>query len=736
MDRQTLLATVSRIARKWKRVRASVLDRVPSDSVHAHVGGQAHTFWSARVRACARNASTYSEVTSYPESTIRELALKYLNHRRRKAREASEVAVPTLASRQAAALLAALATFPMTLSRMRILALAQVLKDRKVYPPETDVQEVSWVGGVPNPARVVSTRPESVLWESARTPADVLRALAEDAPVRPTVSCRLDGRLELPSGVRPQRFVLPRGPALEYIRECQPELLRHVGPSACNVGASWETSRPAFEQAAAPNAGSGSAGDLRRAIGVGWKSLKLSRIPQPSVAAVRQVKVNPQAFPGVVSSRVGRNRKEVFAACAEVAADSYAEACGSFVPDVSLWSCGGRGKYSMGAVPGTPLKSRLVLMPETPSTLVESAFSQPLTDMFSKVGGDVMIGSKFSSQGYMRLLDRFSGFSHCKAYDWSGFDSRVREDMIVAAFGIMRACFYGNDSELDNVFLRFISHFLVKRVVTPGGWLYTLAKGVPSGSPFTSLVDSLVNWMVLVDLEVCMGGPGAPNRNRRAVYGDDFVQGYSSDPFERGAFVGLAFSRWGFVAKPGSANEGSFSATDTRTSLPFLSYRFPLGLPARPVEDALQLALVPYRARVSLSGQFSRGVYLDHFSPFDQETADYHVAYFTWLSTRIPGSNLAPPEAPLDLVTPFIRKAAAVFTDGVASAPSVAIDEWFRQERPSRWPQRWIPRSAGQSIPRPGWGQGKWLSALSHLRYSDNVGLRSISGVPRQVSPW
>jgi hypothetical protein len=432
--------------------------------------------------------------------------------------------------------------------------------------------------------------------------------------------------------------VLPGGPALEYLRLERPDLLKHLGASAANVGASWETARPSFVAAAEPNVGVGHAGDLYRGLSVAWKALKFTRLPQPSIRSVGMVKINPRAFPGVVSSRLGSSRKKVFAVSAEIAKEAYREAAKRFVPDVSLWGCGGRGKYAMKATPGASMKSRLVLMPETPSTLLESAFAQPFTEMVSKVGGDIMLGASMTDRGYMRLVNAFRGIDHCKAYDWSGFDSRVREDMIVSAFGVVRACYFGDDAHLDNVFLRFMSHFIIKQVVVPGGWVYTLAKGIPSGSPFTSIIDSIVNWLVLVDLEVTMGGLSAPRKNSRKVYGDDFVVGFRAPCLEKAEFISLAYTRWGFIAKPTAAYEGPFTTTSASTSLPFLSYRFPLELPARPVEDALQLALVPYTARLTYSAQLQRVIYLDHFSPYDFEMSDYHRRYFLWIISRTPGA--------------------------------------------------------------------------------------------------
>jgi len=407
----------------------------------------------------------------------------------------------------------------------------------------------------------------------------------------------------------------------------------------------------------------------------------------------------------------------VFAVSAQIAKEVYLSSRESFTPDLSLWACGGREKPALSASPGDLLKSRLVLMPETPSALLESAFAQPLTDMVSRARGDLALGTSMTDRGYVRLIAPLLGADHAKAFDWSGFDTRVREDMIVTAFGVMRACFVGDDKWLDNTFLRFISHFLVKQVVIPGGWVYTVANGVPSGSPFTSLVDSIVNWLVLVDLEVTMGGLGAPRKNSRVVYGDDFVQAFRAPCFEKGPYIELARRRWGFVAKPSAAYEGWVSTTESESSLPFLSYRFPLGLPARPVVDALKIGLLPKRPRDSYVDQMRRVIYLDHFAPYDAATREYHVGYFRWVAAHIPGATYADSSLNHDLVSWWIHKAMANFVaDGYAPGVT-SLGEWFRQEVALRWPERWLPRKWAASLPVPYWQQGKLHSAAAHLRW-------------------
>ncbi|AXR76113.1 RNA-dependent RNA polymerase [Ustilaginoidea virens nonsegmented virus 2] len=719
LDRGTLTAVVSRLSRKWHRLRESVFSRVPCDSPQSHVKGQLHMFWSARLDEAVEHRETYKLVQSLPETDRIRMAWKYLNRRKAQAAKARDDSSGSHLPRvQAAALWLVLDDFSLTPARATVLAHAEYRRKR-FEKPERKIRTTEWVGGAPNPIALTSERQVSTKWKRAQSNAERLAALCDDAPFPPTAVARLDGRLELPSGCRPQKFVLPGGPALEFIRERRPSLLKWLGPSDACVGGSWDTSKWSFEVACQPNKGSGHAGDLYRALSSGYKDLKLGRLPQPSIRALECVKVNGRAYPGIFSSRIGNNRKTAYGACVEIAKQHYLDARERFEPDLSLWACGGRGKPSQMVQVGDRLKSRLILMPETPSALLESAFAQPFTAMLSAVRGDIMIGASMTDRGFRRVLSPVEDAHHVKAFDWSGFDSRVREDMIVTAFGIVRACFKGDDAWLDNVFLRFISHFLVKRVVTPGGWLYTLANGVPSGSPFTSIIDSLVNWLVITDLEICMGGLSAPTKNRRRVYGDDFMQAFFAPCLERDAYIALAFERWGFVAKPSAALEGVACANTADASLPFLSFRFPFGLPARPIQDALKIGLLPQKARYSYSAQAARVCYLDHFAPYDPETIEYHREYFNWLQTKIPGMTWADGRPQPDLVSPWIHKAMVNFVAAGFAPGVVSLGEWFRQEDPRRWPDRWVPRRCGRLVPRAAWSQGKLQSALSTLRWGN-----------------
>jgi len=720
LDRSTLLAIVSRITRKWRRNRQKVFDLVPRDTIHDHERGQGHVFWKARVSAGHEFSEIYDEVRNWSVVKQQEYASAYLHRRVRKASQDVKDHGNDLQLAQARGLLSFLRTFTPTVQQLPLLALPELLLRRRTPRTEREVVSAHWEGGTPHPVRVVTTRAVSRKWEGARRPRQQLPALNDDAPLPSTECMRLDGRLELPSGARPQKFVIPDGIGWSYLREERPDLLSLFGPSAASVHGCWETTKPILREYSQPNLGCATGADLRRALAVGWKSLKLSRLPQPSLRALDCVKVNPDAYPGVMSSRIGSNRQKVFAVCSEIAKGHYTDQKKGFTPDTSYWSCGGRAKPVMDAKPGDPFKSRLILMPETPSTILESAFSQPFTAMVSRCGGDIMIGCEMTNRKYERMTIPLSKYSHCKAYDWSGFDSRVREDQIVTAFAIVRACFYGDDEWLDNVFLRFISHFLVKRIIIPGGWTYTLTKGVPSGSPFTSIIDSLVNWLVITDLEVTVGGPKAPGENRRFVYGDDFVQGFARNPPPADDYVRLAFNRWGFVAKNSAIHEGPFMTTSCDTSLPFLSFRFPNGHPARPVRDALIIGLLPKgKPRNTYFGQFSRCMYLDHFAPYDFDTLKYHREYFWWVSKKIKGFSITRDGRFVDWVSQYIHKAMANYVADGYSEGIASLGEWFRQVDARRLPERWCPRTAARGLPGERRAKGKLQTVLACLRYGN-----------------
>jgi hypothetical protein len=86
---------------------------------------------------------------------------------------------------------------------------------------------------------------------------------------------------------------------------------------------------------------------------------------------------------------------------------------------------------------------------------------------------------------------------------------------------------------IDRFFLYFASSFIHKNIVTPGGYVFKVSKSVPSGSCWTTIIDSLVNWIVWCD--VITNYPVFKRRGLTMndvvlrIGGDDFLLGFKKD---------------------------------------------------------------------------------------------------------------------------------------------------------------------------------------------------------------
>lgn len=109
--------------------------------------------------------------------------------------------------------------------------------------------------------------------------------------------------------------------------------------------------------------------------------------------------------------------------------------------------------------------------------------------------------------------------SRSKSYDFTSFDSSVPNWLIHEAFDMIEALFdFGRyapspsgkvgipyaSTSLEGLFGRVRDYFINTPFTTPSGATYTKVHGVPSGSMFTNLVDTIVSRMVLTYLHgVC-----------------------------------------------------------------------------------------------------------------------------------------------------------------------------------------------------------------------------------------
>lgn len=144
-------------------------------------------------------------------------------------------------------------------------------------------------------------------------------------------------------------------------------------------------------------------------------------------------------------------------------------------------------------------KTRLVWGYPMEMTLMESRFARPLIDVFKSSRTTMAFGLKKHVLGayleYNVHPKQVGGYVYC--LDYSKFDSSMSASLIRAAFRILETWFSEED-KLQFGWDQIIKYFICTPIVMPDGHLYTGKRhGVPSGSYFTQIVDSIVNTMLI-----------------------------------------------------------------------------------------------------------------------------------------------------------------------------------------------------------------------------------------------
>lgn len=142
-------------------------------------------------------------------------------------------------------------------------------------------------------------------------------------------------------------------------------------------------------------------------------------------------------------------------------------------------------------------KTRLVWGYPFEMTLMESRFARPLIDMFKNRRTTMALGWSKATLGahvYGRVVEKKG---RIVALDYSKFDSTISALFIRRSFDILSTWFSEEDRDAygwDTI----VNYFITTPIVMPDGHLYVgKTHGVPSGSYFTQMIDSIVNTAIV-----------------------------------------------------------------------------------------------------------------------------------------------------------------------------------------------------------------------------------------------
>lgn len=228
-------------------------------------------------------------------------------------------------------------------------------------------------------------------------------------------------------------------------------------------------------------------------------------------------------------------------------------------------------------------KGRLVWMAPLATTILATQYSKPCYE--GVVGRKCFaFGQTYRSIGAV-ITAMQSRRRFVYGLDFSGFDSSISAKLIDDAFGILKTHLDLTSSDDRSMLDRLISDFIHTRLVLPDGTMWRVHRGVPSGSAFTSLVDSVVNLIVLQYIWIRLTGHEL-DEDDVCVLGDDSV--VASNWYLEIGQISEAAKELGMVL---STDPNQSERVRLGQSVPFLGHRWKCGRPRRdPIEIAKRLA--------------------------------------------------------------------------------------------------------------------------------------------------
>lgn len=227
-------------------------------------------------------------------------------------------------------------------------------------------------------------------------------------------------------------------------------------------------------------------------------------------------------------------------------------------------------------------KTRLVWGYPLSMTLVEARFARPLIDRFLQMRTPMAFGLVKHQLGG-RVLET-SGKGVTYALDFSKYDATIPTRILRTAFEIL-ATHFDFSEEGKVAWSRVINYFQHTPILMPDGNVYQKHVGVPSGSYFTQMIDSLANYIVIQYMALLVAKEPISDR-RLNVLGDDSLFSLADwVDIERFAQIAASLGMTVNVLKSGRYRDGEAPS--------FLGHEWHAGIPDRPRSEIVKRIVFP-----------------------------------------------------------------------------------------------------------------------------------------------
>jgi len=230
------------------------------------------------------------------------------------------------------------------------------------------------------------------------------------------------------------------------------------------------------------------------------------------------------SFPG---KRKGECMREIYAQTRWLAHRMKQDGRGKFDPrKVQIPPCmaGMRGHLS----PEDEVKTRLVWIYPAEMIVVEGQYAPRLYEEYMSLPDSPLLYGQSAQRLYTEWLLKYLEGENLVGLDFSSFDTSVPAWLVHVAFDILRENIefgtWHNESvprkerqKWKNVWDAMKWYFIHTPILMPDGRMFRKYHGVPSGSWFTQLVDSVVNHVLVSYLAECQGA----QVRQLKVLGDD-----------------------------------------------------------------------------------------------------------------------------------------------------------------------------------------------------------------------